>query len=342
VFALDGSGPAHPDRVIHPLALTAIDGRPSLRPRAPLLSVAAPPTVIALVCAVFRKKEARILPVPANGAQRASTHRSRRLTVLALMATLVVSLGAMANPQQTNAASIKVVVVVGPAGSATSDYRSSAKTYASIARSYGAAVTEIYSPYATWSKVKAAAQGANLLIYLGHGNGYPSPYGAFQRYTKDGMGLNSTSGNGNYNVKYWGEYYIDRDIQMAPNAVVILNRLCYASGNSEWGSANPTKSTAIKRVDNYGAGFLRAGAKAVFAEAISSVSYTIRSLFKTSATMNSIFMAGPSADGTRDFTFVSSRTSWARAHMDPPRAGKYWRSVIGNLALTAAQWRAGG
>ena len=48
-----------------------------------------------------------------------------------------------------------------------------------LTRSYGAAVIELYSPYATWSKVKAAAQGANLLIYLGHGNGYPSPYGAF-------------------------------------------------------------------------------------------------------------------------------------------------------------------
>jgi hypothetical protein len=308
----------------------------------PLLSVAAPTTVIALVCAVFRKKEARILPVPANGAQRASSHRSRRLTVFALMATLVVSLGAMANPQQTNAASIKVVVVVGPAGASTADYRSSAKTYASIARSYGASVTEIYSPNATWSKVKAAAQGANLLIYLGHGNGYPSPYGAFQRLTKDGMGLNSSAGNGNYNVKYWGEYYIDRDIQMAPNAVVILNRLCYASGNSEWGSANPTKSTAVKRVDNYGAGFLRAGAKAVFAEAISSASATIRSLFKSSANMNAIFMSSPNAVDVRDFYFTSSRTSWARAHLDPPKAGKYWRSVIGNLSLTAAQWRAGG
>ena len=264
------------------------------------------------------------------------------MIITALIAIVFAGVGALAAPQETRAATIKVVVVVGPAGSSTPKYRDSARVYAKLARSYGASVTEIYSPYATWTKVKRAAQGANLLIYLGHGNGYPSPYGAFQRYTKDGMGLNATSGNGNYNVKYWGEYYIDRDIQMAPNAVVILNRLCYASGNSEWGSANPTKSTAIKRVDNYGAGFLRAGAKAVFAEAISSVSYTIRALFKTSATMNSIFMAGPSADGTRDFTFVSSRTSWARAHMDPPRAGKYWRSVIGNLALTAAQWRAGG
>ena len=258
------------------------------------------------------------------------------------MTALVVGFGAMANPKETNAASIKVVVVVGPVGGKTAEYKESARYYASVARSYGASVTEIYSPYATWSKVKAAAQGANLLIYLGHGNGYPSPYGAFQRLTKDGMGLNATSGNGNSNVKYWGEYYIDRDIQMAANAVVILNRLCYASGNSEWGSANPTKSTAIKRVDNYGAGFLRAGAKAVFAEAISSVSYTIRSLFRSSKTMNAIFMDHPASADVRDFWFTSVRTSWARAHLDPPKAGKYWRSVIGSLGLTAAQWRAGG
>ena len=282
------------------------------------------------------------MPVPTNVAQRASSHRSLRLTAFALMAALVVSLGVMANPQHTNAASIKVVVVVGPVGSKTSEYKSSAKYYASIARSYGASVTEIYSPYATWSKVKAAAQGANLLIYLGHGNGYPSPYGAFQRYTKDGFGLNATSGNGNSNVKYWGEYYIDRDIQMAKNAVVILNRLCYASGNSEWGSANPTKSTAMKRADNYAAGFLRAGAKAVFAEAISSVSYTIRSLFRSTRSMNSIFTNHPAASGARDFYYSSSRTDWARAHLDPPRIGKYWRSLVGNLSLTSTQWRAGG
>jgi hypothetical protein len=279
------------------------------------------------------------LPVHANGAQRASSHGSRRLTVFALMAALAVSLGAMATPQETRAAGIKVVVVVGPAGSATAEYRSSARTYASIARSYGASVVEIYSPYATWSKVKPALQGAKLLIYLGHGNGWPSPYGPFQRYTKDGLGLNATYGGSNSNTKYYGEYYIDRDIQMAPNAVVILNRLCYASGNSEWGAANPTKSTAIKRVDNYGAGFLRAGAKVVFAEAINSVSYKIRKLFTSSMNMNNILMTDPSASGARDFYFTSSRTSWARAHMDPPRAGKYWRSVIGSLALTASQWR---
>lgn len=259
--------------------------------------------------------------------------------MLAFGASLIVCYLAT-DPTPALAASKKVVVVVGPVGSQTADFKDDAKRYASYARSYGASVTEIYSPYATWTKVKKAAQGANILIYLGHGNGYPSPYGSFQRYTKDGFGLNSTSGNGNSNVKYWGEYYIDRDIQMAPNAVVILARLCYASGNSEWGSSNPTKSTAIKRVDNYGAGFLRAGAKAVFAEAITDPRYIIKNLYTSDRNMREIFFASPYRTMTYRFHFTSSRTSWAIASMDPYRAGKYYRSVIGKLQITAAQWRA--
>jgi hypothetical protein len=257
------------------------------------------------------------------------------------VAALVVSVGAMANPPDTSAAGMKVVIVVGPVGSKTEEYRDSARYYASVARSYGASVTEIYSPNATWSRVKSAAQGANILIYLGHGNGYPSPYGSFQRYTKDGFGLNATAGNGNSNVKYWGEYYIDRDIQMAKNSVVLLNRLCYASGNSEWGAANPTKSTAIKRVDNYGAGFLRAGARVVFAEAITSIAHQIRALLKGSRSMEGIFTSHPDAADVRDFYVMSSRTTWAKIHMDPPRVGKYWRSVIGDLRMTATTFRGG-
>ena len=275
------------------------------------------------------------------GAQRASIHLTHRVIVTALIAALVAGFGALAAPRDTRAAAgIKVVVVVGPVGSSTGKYRDSARSYAKLARSYGASVTEIYSPYATWSRVRAAAQGANLLIYLGHGNGYPSPYGAFQRMTKDGMGLNAAYGKGNSNTKYYGEYYVDRYIQMDPNAVVILNRLCYASGNSEWGSSNPSKTTAIRRVDNFGAGFLRAGAKVVYAEAINSVSHQIRGLFTSSSNVNTIFKTHPSASLARDFYVSSSRTSGMRIHMDPPQRGKYWRSIVGNLSLLATQWRA--
>ena len=89
---------------------------------------------------------------------------------------------------------------------------------------------------------RRAAQGANLLIYLGHGNGYPSPYGAFQRYTQGRDGperharatATTTSSTGASTTS-------TATSRLAQNAVVILNRLCYASGNSEWGSANPTQ-----------------------------------------------------------------------------------------------------
>ena len=256
-----------------------------------------------------------------------------------VLATAFAVGGLATHPGSAEAATKKVVIVVGPAGSNTSKYISVAKDLASQARGYGAKVIEIYSPNATWSRVKTYSQGANVLIYLGHGNGWPSPYGPYQPYTKDGMGLNATAGNGNSNVKYWGEYYVRNYINLAPNAVVILNRLCYASGNSEWGESNPTKSTAIKRVDNYGAGFLRANAKAVFAEGINGVRYLLYGLFKTDRTMLGIFWSSSSATRSYAFGFASSRTSWARAEMDPYRAGRYYRSVIGSLGMRASTWR---
>ncbi len=163
-----------------------------------------------------------------------------------------------ATAPHAQAATQKVVIVVGPVGSATADYKHGARKLADQARSYGAYVVEIYSPYATWSRVHDAAQGANILIYLGHGNGWPSPYRPFSDTSKDGMGLNASSGNGNSNTKYYGEYYMAR-LGLASHAVVVLNRLCYASGNNEWGAGNPTLTTAKKRVDNYGYGFIKGG-----------------------------------------------------------------------------------
>jgi hypothetical protein len=302
------------------------------------LPSAAQPTVIA--CSprgVPAEQEARVLLDAKNGAQRVST-KSLRLTVIAL-ATALVALTGAANPTPAAAAGMKVVVIVGPVGSSTANYKDNARRYANQARSYGASVTEIYSPNATWSRVKAAAQGANVLIYLGHGNGSPSPYGAFSKYTKDGFGLNKTAWAGNYNTKYWGEYYVYSQIHLAPNAVVILNRLCYASGNSEWGMANPTKTTAKTRVQNYASGFLRAGARAIFAEGITSASYILYGLFRTNRTIGAIFKSSPNWSGSYDFQFQSTRNPLYRAWMDPKSPGRYYRSVVGNLNLAASAVR---
>ena len=273
-----------------------------------------------------------------DGAQRASSSRSVRLAVLGIAFALVAAIG-VANPSPAAAAGMKVVIIVGPVGSSTSNYITNAKRYASQARSYGATVVEIYSPNATWAKVKAAAQGAKVLIYLGHGNGSPSPYGVWSRYTKDGFGLNKAAGSGNSNTKYWGEYYIQTYLRLAPNAVVILNRLCYASGNSEWGSANPTKSVAKQRVDNYGAGFLRTGAKAVFAEGITNASFVLYGIFRTSRTIGTIFRSSSNWSGAYDFQFASVRNAAFKAWLDPYAPSRYYRSVIGNLSLTATTIR---
>ena len=70
----------------------------------------------------------------------------------------------------------KVVFVVGPAGAATNGYRSQARAAAAIARRYTPDVIELYSPNATWPAVREALQGASLVVYMGHGNGFPSRY----------------------------------------------------------------------------------------------------------------------------------------------------------------------
>ena len=101
-------------------------------------------------------------------------------------------------------------------------------------------VVKVYSPNATWAKVKAAVVGASVVIYMGHGNGWPSPYTYDPKYTtKDGFGLNATAGAGDYNNKYYGEPYVST-LDLAPGAIVLLHHLCYASGNSEPGNAEPT------------------------------------------------------------------------------------------------------
>jgi hypothetical protein len=274
-----------------------------------------------------------------HAGKRTSRTRSLPLGLVMLLAAVFAVGGLATHAEPTAAAGKKVVIIVGPVGSQTANYIYNAKKLAAQARSYGAAVYEIYSPNATWTKVRTYAQGANVLIYLGHGNGWPSPYKPFQANTKDGLGLNATAGAGNSNTKYWGEYYVDRYINLAPNAVVILNRLCYASGNSEWGRANPTRSVAIQRVDNFGAGFLRANAKAVFAEGVSSAGYVLSGLFKTNLTMTQIFWSASNATKTYSFGFNSVRTPSYKALMDPSAPSRYYRSVIGSLGMTAATWR---
>lgn len=278
------------------------------------------------------------MPVEQLGAWRAPSSNVKRVLGLFMLATSLAVGGLAFGPAPAEASQKKVVIVVGPVGSNTASFKRTADEAASAARAQGAQVIKVYSPYATWSKVKSAARGAHVFIYAGHGNGWPSPYSPFQTRTKNGVGVNSAAGRGNSNHKYYGERFVASELGLAKNAVVILLRLCYASGNSEPGRANPTKSVAKQRVDNYGAGFLRGGASAVFSEARGNARYIFQGLFNSNKTMGEIFWSSPNATKAYRIQFTPSR-SIGTGILDPNRPGAYYRSVVGKLNFKASDWR---
>ena len=224
-----------------------------------------------------------------------------------------------------------VAVVVGPTHSLTSQYLAWGEEIAQRATALGADVRRVFYPDATWANVVSAAQGASVFVYLGHGNGFPSPYtSTLITDRQDGLGLDPVAGAGENDVQYYGEKYVAADLRLAPHAVVILNHLCYASGNSEPGYPDPTEAVAEERVDNFATGFLAAGASAVFALGHEDGADILSGLFGPPQTLDQLFMA-VGYTGQYDLRFASTRTPGATAHLDPEAPGAYYRSVAGYL-----------
>ncbi|MEX1156286.1 MAG: hypothetical protein WED12_03890, partial [Chloroflexota bacterium] len=216
-------------------------------------------------------------------------YRFRVAAIAALMLTAsafsAVPAAAVVTPQ-------KVVIIVGPVGTGTDSYRQDADRTAAAAEAAGATVVKVYSPNATWANVRAAVAGANIVIYMGHGNGYPSPYSTTENRDRvNGWGLNRTAGvgdgdNWSTTMVYCGEKAIlgtltssdgaaqwsycggstnTDGISPAPNWVMIYGNACYAPGASESWDTPATESVAYERVRNYSYPALAAGASAYYA-----------------------------------------------------------------------------
>jgi hypothetical protein len=252
-----------------------------------------------------------------------------------LMAGLIVP--AVAAAQAQSRAVPRVVFVVGPSGAATNRYRSEARAAAALARQYTSDVTEIYSPNATWPAVKKALQGASLVVYMGHGNGWPSKYrDILYPPTQNGFGLNPSPGGNDATHQYFGEGPIAADVRLAKNAVVLLNHLCYASGNTEPGLAEGTLAQARQRVDNFAAGFVKAGAAAVIAEAYANPNHMIRTVLGGRRKIGAAWRTAPTANGNA-FAFESARSNGYVAQMDPERGDSgFSRSIVLRKGLASA------
>jgi hypothetical protein len=117
----------------------------------------------------------------------------------------------------------------------------------------------------------------------------------------------------------------------------VFSHLCYASGNTEPGLAEGTLDQAQQRVDNYAAGFFRAGAGAVIADAYLSPTYYVTSVLRGRSMIDSIWRSAPNRNDNF-LRFDSQRTKGAIAEMDPDQASSgFHRSIVLRPSLASAE-----
>ena len=217
----------------------------------------------------------------------------------------------------TGQPAFKVVIVVGPVGSATSQFEGWANKIATAASTAGMAVCKVYTPHADWTTVRAAAKGADVFVALMHGNGYPH-----ETSTGHAAGVEPNDGNdttahglgldyydkvtGHYvGLKYYGADPVRQYLHLAPDAVVILSHMCNTSGNSEDANRIPDHALAIDHVDNFAQGFL--GSASYPAGGHPSVVMALQSQsFDLSLTSQTMFTSLMTSGGTMDQVFMKS------------------------------------
>ena len=247
----------------------------------------------------------------------------RRL-VPALFAGLLALSGVVAPfslaPTAAAASGPKIVLIVGATHSATDAYRDDMDAVYATALQYSSNVVRIYSPNATWAAVKPALQGANIVVYMGHGNGLPQPVHRDAHAGPPGWPWAQRR-------RWTGRTATRRTTVRAPSAArssslqtpsptPLTSAMRPATPSP--GMAAPSLAVAEARIDNFAAGFLKAGARAVIADAHSDTSWYLDQLFMTHQTIDSLFRSKPWSAGNT-FTFASTRSPGFTAYADPGR-----------------------
>ncbi|MBA2633827.1 MAG: cell wall-binding repeat-containing protein, partial [Chloroflexi bacterium] len=231
----------------------------------------------------------------------------------------------------------------------------------------GATVAKAYSPNATWANVKAAVNGASVIVYFGHGNGFPNPYGANELTDRtNGWGLNTSTTNGDADswsagtLVYCGERVLlgtltssddaarrtwcggtaNDGLSPAPGFTMVYAQAHYAPGFGERYTQStplPTLSEAQQRVRNYSMPILRLGGTYLATAYGDADEIVGRVLNQPNTTYGAIFAAG---DGYSPSTLTDSahedvagarvwvqRTTISGFHFGQP---DYWYAFAGD------------
>ena len=246
-----------------------------------------------------------------------------------------------------------MAIIVGPVGEElTPVYISLADAAATAAETRGAVVATAYSPEADAEAVLAAVEGANIVIYLGHGVGTPNPYSEHgqrrdherlgpQRTGADGVSHADTFADGS--LAYYGEAWIAEHARPAPGWVMIYSNACYAPGASEGFDEPADEQTAAERVSAYSrAPLAELGASAYFAtDFYAGAAHLVGTLLdQPNLPYAEVFASEPnfSADGLTRLRHASIEGAETWLHRSAYFEGKvdYWYAFAGDPAGSLA------
>ena len=150
---------------------------------------------------------------------------------------------------------LKAVLIVGPidgnGGSWTEQEKSNMELAATVLETQGVDVQRFYTPHNDWSQIKTAAEGANFLLYRGHGVAWNSVPDVGGFYLDGSQFISSDQ--------------IAQDLHLAPNAIVMLYA-CYSAGTSGSDTSDIGLAEARRRVAQYSEPFLELGAAGYYAD----------------------------------------------------------------------------
>ena len=271
----------------------------------------------------------------------------RRLILFVV--TLAVAAASLGLPAPSRAAPpITVAVIVGPVGEElTPVYLGLAEAAAVAAETRGATVRRAYSPDASAENVLAAVDGANIVVYFGHGIGTPNPYSDVpDPATTNGWGLNGPNARGDHSdswsdgtIAYYGETWIAEHARPAPGWVMIYSNACYAPGASEGFDTPATEDVAVSRVAAYSrAPLAEMGASAYFAtDYFEGAAHLVGALIdRPESPYAEIFSSEPRfiPDGVSRHAIATLEGAEAWLHRSAYFDGKvdYWYAFAGNPA----------